>query len=235
PAARHRKEPLPIAADPAGGATSSAAGSSTAGRSAFLASMSSGADCVDSCSCSVLLVAGSPSCTGVGPNRASRTLITERAHPRRSQIACWVHPCPAHARARATWRSLGLVGRPRRRPTSPAEPCLRALPRRIDTYVAVNPNTAATSSTRRPASVNATIARLRIPGLRPRSGRPASVPKSPEPAHHWRAGAEPPVPACPPAPSDPQIQPTISYRFYDSVRQRKSPGHRAFRSLLKEV
>jgi hypothetical protein len=55
-----------------------------------------------------------------------------------------------------------LGGRPRRR-TKPAEPARAARPRNIDTYVAVNSNTSATSSIRRPASVNATIAKLRIP------------------------------------------------------------------------
>jgi hypothetical protein len=38
-----------------------------------------------------------------------------------------------------------------------------ARPRRMETWVAVSPNTAATSSTRRPASVIATIARFRTP------------------------------------------------------------------------
>src|SRR5450759_927238 len=52
----------------------------------LVASVSSGSATVDSCSCSgscsgsVLLVAGSPSCTEAGPNRASRTLITEPEH-----------------------------------------------------------------------------------------------------------------------------------------------------------
>ena len=106
--------------------------------------------------------AGSGSCTGAGPSRASSSLITERATPNRSAMACRVHPDPAQARAWATCRPVSLGGRPRRR-TSPTEPSRRARPRSIDTYVAVNPNTAATSSTRRPASVNATIARFRIP------------------------------------------------------------------------
>ena len=96
------------------------------------------------------------------PVESSQRRTTERATPSRSAMACWVHPDPAQARARATCRPVSLGGRPRRR-TSPAEPSRRARPRSIDTYVAVNPNTAATSSTRRPASVNATIARFRIP------------------------------------------------------------------------
>src|ERR1019366_2635211 len=61
-------------------------------------------------------------------------------------------PLPGPHPGWATWRSLSLGGRPRRA-TSPTEPWVRARPRRIDTYVAVNPNTAATSSTRLPASV----------------------------------------------------------------------------------
>jgi len=84
-------------------------------------------------------------------------------------MACWVHPAAAQPRALATCRSLSLGGRPRRR-TKPADPSARARPRRIETYVALNPNTAATSSTRRPASVIATIARLRIP-VSPTSNR----------------------------------------------------------------
>ncbi|MGV1009478.1 MAG: hypothetical protein ACOYBY_12815 [Dermatophilaceae bacterium] len=105
---------------------------------------------------------GSVCCTGRGPRRASSSLITDWATPSRSAMACWLRPWPAHSRAWVTCRSDSLVGRPRRR-TRPADPATRARPRRMDTYVAVNPNTAATSSTRRRASVNATIARLRIP------------------------------------------------------------------------
>jgi len=59
---------------------------------------------------------------------SASSLITERATPSRSAIACWVHPARVHPRARATWRSLSLRGRPRRR-TSPADPSWRARPR----------------------------------------------------------------------------------------------------------
>jgi len=106
--------------------------------------------------------AASTAAPRVGAAGPSRRPIVVPTTPRRAPICTSVHPCARHAAACSSCAAVSLRGRPRSR-TRPADPSSRARPRNSETYVAVKPNSAATSRPGNRISVKATTATLRIP------------------------------------------------------------------------